>query len=91
MSLYWKVSTTLWLSSKNSAAAYRGPGEFYIPELHNLLVWILFLKTQHKTDPYDYPPLCAAVFQEYYSIAASESEINPDAPSFCPRAHTHTP
>jgi len=79
------------MSSKNSAAAYRGPGEFFIPELHNLLVRLLLLKTEHKTDPYDHSPLCAAIFQEHYSIAASESDVKPDARSFCPCAHTHAP
>lgn len=44
MSLYRKVSITSWLSTKNCSAAYRGPSEFFIPELHSLLVWILFLK-----------------------------------------------
>lgn len=49
MPLYWKVSTTSWLSSKNSAAAYRGHGEFLSHELHNLIVWVLFTKSSAQS------------------------------------------
>lgn len=37
-------------------------------------------------DSYDSSELCTAIFQQHYSIAASESEVKPDAFSFCPRA-----
>lgn len=90
MPLYWKVSATLWLSSKNSAAAYRGHGEFLSCELLNLNVWVLFTKTLAQSRSIWLLFTLHSFFPEIKSTDFRCRSSTLDVPSFCPCAHRLT-